>query len=115
MIHILDTSRKQNATYWAQNGVKNQFGREGFLEPIQIKVRWEDKTETLRTPQAEVMSFNGRVFVDRDMREGDFLKLGDMESNTVADPHNDPNARVIQKFDSTPELRNRQSLRLAYI
>jgi len=105
---------KQKAVWW-KAGDLDRFGRPSYLAPVEVPVRWEEKTEQARTPEGTFLKFTTEVFVDRVMEEGDRLKLGPIESNTPDDPTEDQLAIRIQMFKITPDAQNRTTVYCAYL
>lgn len=93
----------QQATYWEAQE-PDGFGGKVTGPATPIKCRWEDKAVnyTGRLDRQEEVS-RAVVFVDREMRVGDWLYLG---STAESDPTALPEAFQVRKFDRVPDLRN---------
>lgn len=111
---IISRMRRQRAVYWEQNGI-DRFGKLSFNEPVEIKCRWDDGNQDLRTPQGQSIMFNSVVYVDREMKIGDMLMKGELESGTDNDPHKEPEAKSIQRFNINPNLRNTENIYTAFL
>ena len=66
---IIKRMRKQNAVYWPFVSI-NQFGEKSVGDPVQIKVRWEDKNEEFLDTQGQIQMSKAIVYVDRDIVNG---------------------------------------------
>jgi hypothetical protein len=106
--------RNQTAIYWRAAGT-DRYGRPTFEAPTEINCRWDDQEQVLRGPQGVTLTFNGAVYVDRQMAIGDRLKKGAMESTTPDDPTEDKDAIAVQRFDATPDMKGRASIYRAYL
>lgn len=104
------------AVYWASRG-KTQFGKVLFEAPVEIKCRWEDGITVRRDADGVERIFNARVFVDRDMDVNGKLWHGKLVDVPVQDDPSIPpeEALMIERFDKTPNLRNKKHLRIAYL
>ena len=65
--------------------------------------------------QGAVLLVSSQVYVDRKMKVGDMLMLGDMESEVAADPIQEPLAFTIQRFEALPNLKNTETLYTAFL
>lgn len=110
MVGVVGRNLQQDITYWAPSG-NNEFGHAGYANPILIKGRWENSSQQIRRPTGEEVVSRAQVFVDRDVAISGFLALDDhtAESSPVSD------AREIQDFRTTPDLRNLETERRAYL
>jgi hypothetical protein len=111
---IIKKMRKQLAVYWAVGPI-DEFGSKTFSEPVQIKCRWENKEGQVLNSIGEILPSMSTVYVDREMKIGDKLKLGELDSNTPSSPLEDREAFEIQGFASTPNLRAKEFLYTAYL
>lgn len=72
---IINKMRRQKAVYWA-NPVPDGTGGFRFDLPVQIDCRWEDSQELYVDDQAGQVLSKAKVYVDRDVKPGEYLWLG---------------------------------------
>jgi len=111
---IISSMRRQKAVFWARQG-NDKFGAPSFQEPVEIDCRWEDGVAVMEDAEGTALTFNAVVYVDRPMKIGDVLRLGELESGDAEDPAQDPEAKTIQRFRVTPNIRNSENLYRAYL
>ena len=111
---LIKRMRKQSAVWWAETGT-DHYGERTFAAPVQIKCRWEDRVGEYMNAKGETSMSKATVYVDREMNLGDYLKRGDLDSNTPGNPATDPLAMPIQAFDRIPDLKNREVLLTAHL
>lgn len=112
---LITRMRRQKAVYWARSATANRFGVFTFSSPVEIECRWDDSAQQYRDENGEEALSNAVVYVDRDMKQGDRLKKGEMESDTPDDPMELLDSYEIKRFDDTPNLKATESLRTAYL
>jgi hypothetical protein len=103
--------------YWAPTGVDNQ-GRPTYTgtSPIEIQCRWEDTNEQMIDKTGRQRTSRSIVYVDRDIDVNGALTHSSLEAiQFVTDPFKNPQTWEVQRFDKVPTLRNRESLRKAYL
>ena len=91
----------QKVTWWIRTG-SDQYGASIFGTPKVIGARWEDKNMQYNDRQGNTATSSAIVYVDRDVEVGDYLMLGESESN-------DPllvDAYEIKKYNKSPDIRN---------
>jgi hypothetical protein len=110
---IIKKMRKQDAVWWSRNPTADEFGSISFAAPVQIKCRWEDQEGDIVSKQDEIVPSMTVVYVDRDMKIGDKLKLGLLDTGTPPDPKEDRLAYEIQGWQKIPDLRAKEFLRIA--
>lgn len=107
---------RQSCTYWQQDSVRNNDGERTYLPPVQIKCRWSDKSELIQKSNEEKVLTRSKVMVPVDMKEGDYLMFGELDSSTPSDPiEGNPTAFPIILFKKIPNLKAREFLRVAYL
>lgn len=84
-----------------------------------ILVRWEEtqgaSEQAARLKHlGEVLRFSAKVFVGQDVKNGDHLMLGELESTTSEDPRLEESWEV-EGFDKVPNLRAKEFLRTAIL
>jgi hypothetical protein len=105
---LIDTFRRQWAVYWEYSH-KDRNGKDVFLDPIAVKVRWEDKAEQDFLPTGEEIMVKSTVYVDREMALGGILWLGLL----VDLPSYPPEHNKIRIFRVIPNKRANKFLRIA--
>lgn len=110
MVGVAARNLHQDITYWPP-GVENEFGHASYGTPVLVKGRWQAKNQQIRRATGEEIVSSAEVFVDRDVAISGFLAVGNhtAQSSPVSD------AREIQDFRTTPDLRNLESERRAYL
>jgi hypothetical protein len=114
-MRIIKKMRRQTAVYWEPSEVGEE-GQMTFLEPIEIKCRWEDITEQYIDRAGTPQTSSARVYVDRDLFKLGVLWLppenlnlneGDALSQVTSeeDPFANSGAFEIRKFEKLPVLK----------
>lgn len=119
---IITRMRKQTAVYWALASSESggldydEFGQPVVTTPVEIDCRWEDRTEEFIDSAGRTNLSRAIVYVDRDMRPGDILMLGDTDD--ITDETNikeNDGAWEVKRFDKVPDIRANEFLRIAYL
>lgn len=116
---------KQQLVYWPPAG-KDMFGKPVWGTAVQLACRWEDDNDEMLTPEGERVISSAKVFVAQDvLYSGVLLLLNQNETiNSLLDQTNPWNnidgsgvarPRRIIRFSKLPDLKNRQTLRTAYV
>ena len=112
---IITTMRRQKAVYWAYLSV-DTYGRPTWSAPVEIDCRWEDVNEEFLDEHSERQISMSKVYVDRDMKVGSVLMLGELDSGVDEDnPKDNDNAWEIRRFERLPNLKNTETLRTAIL
>lgn len=102
----------QTATYW-EPSVLNDHGEQSFISPIQIQVRWEEKTELfIDKLTGKEQRSNSVVFTQQDLIENGFLFLG---TSAQANPKDQTKSFLIRRFDKITALRNKKVFRKTWL
>ena len=113
---------KQTAVYWG-TPQDDGYGTFTTTDPVEIKCRWEDKSEVITMAgedrkSREIVS-KAQVWVLQDVDEQGYLFLGDLDdlSSTLEEnPESVDGAYKIQLFEKTPEHRGSDKfIRKAYL
>lgn len=113
---LIKRMRRQAAVYWEKKSAPaDEFGTRDFEAPVEIKCRWEDKDGEVRNKEGEILNSAATVYVDREVKVGDKLKFGSVDSETPDDPLGDPEAYDVIGFEKTPNLKARENLLVAYL
>lgn len=104
----------QTLTYWAPSapGSTNLYGKPTSSAPVQLKCRWEDRTEQLKSKTGEEFVSKSRVFLEEDVSIDGYVFLG---VSAVADPSGLQGAWEIQQKARQPNLRNLRNLTVLYL
>ena len=97
---FLTTFHFQDATWWRKTGV-DSFGKTTFASPVALKVRWEDRSQLVRKADGSEVTSRSRVFLDREITEGDYLFKG---TSVASDPKSVFRAYEVLEFRSIPGL-----------
>jgi hypothetical protein len=108
---IITKMLKQTAVYWEKTGV-DDYGQPTWAAPIEIRCRWEDRTEEFVSPEGTREASMAVVYVGQDVVVGGVLMLGLLGSSV---DENDPKANLgaweIRSFSKLPDLKAKQFLR----
>jgi hypothetical protein len=110
MMHFAIRNLNQAVTYWPP-AAENEFGHAGSGAPVLLMGRWSDKTQQIMRPNGEEVISAAQVILNQDVAVSGFLMKGD-HTGSATPP---AGAREIQNFTSTPDLRNLESLRKAFL
>ncbi len=110
---IITRMLRQQGIYWSLAGT-DADGQPTWNDPIQIKVRWEDKLHEVGDKEGERQEPMGRVYVDRDVTIGSYLLLGEITSSLNSDPRA-AGAYRIAAFEQLPNIRATETLRTAFL
>jgi hypothetical protein len=101
----------QTATYWAPGG-SDGFGGVNFSAPIQIKCRWEERSELFTNAAGREDRSIARVFPDRALKNGGYLLLG---TSTTSSPTGVAGAYEIKDVRAIPNLTNQFTERRVFL
>lgn len=101
----------QEATYWA-SPVPDGFGGHTFDPPERIKVRWIQKSEEFLSTRGSPEFSQAVVHSNQDLDIGGYIFLG---TSFAADPTTVDGAFPIKRFKKTPDLRNAEYARKAWL
>ena len=107
---FIQANLHQDVTYWGP-GEQNRYGSVDYVAPIKLKGRWEAKTEQIRKPNGDLVTSTSQVYLSAPVAEGGYLILGDH----TASPTPTGGAQEVQGYQETPDLRNLDSERKAYL
>lgn len=118
---LIDRIRKGFCVYWAPVGT-DQFGKPLLGAPIELTCRWEDVIEEVLSAEGEKTLTKAKVFVGQDVVPRGVLVKGQLNTITdQLDPFNNvdwngtPAAHRIIAFNSTPDIKYRKIVRIAYL
>lgn len=108
----------QTAVYWSCP-TNDGYGGFTFADPVEIPVRWEDRTEVITAGDGSQYVSKAKILVTQDVDEGGYLYLGSLSDLTEAqktDPTRLPTAWKIRRFDKVPMIfKTDEFVRTAYI
>ena len=112
---IITKMRKQTAVWWSSTGVDG-YGRPTWTTPVEVDCRWEDVVQEFVNKDGEERFSRSIVYVDRDMKVGDVLMLGELDSGVDEDdPKANDGAWEVSRFAKLPNLKAIEFLRECYL
>jgi sulfur carrier protein ThiS len=99
-------------TYWAPS-TENEFSVASFEGPVLLKGRWEDKQVQARAPDGDIITSQAVVTVNDDIVIGGYVVEGNFLF--VSDPRDLIAAMAIRTVTKTPDLRNLETRRVAFL
>jgi hypothetical protein len=112
---IITKMLAQVAVWWSA-GPPDSYGKPTYGEPVEINCRWEDAQEEFINANGELATSRSKVYVDRDVKAGDVLSLGTLDSGVDEDnPKQNKNAWEVRNFSKMPNMRVSEFLRVAYL
>jgi len=114
---ILRKNCNQTAVYWAAP-VKDGYGGFTYGDPVEISVRWQDKTEIIMDSKGVEMISKAEVFTIQDVAEQGILYLGDLDdldSTQEDDPATITGAHSIKRFEKSPTANGREFVRKVWL
>ena len=109
---------KQVAVYWG-NPVTGGSGGFTFDSPVEIKCRWEDRTDVVAASNGKEYVSSARVFLLQDVAEEGWLFLGelsDVDRDYLDNPKKVDRAYKIIRFDKLPAIEPpTEYVRVAYL
>lgn len=113
---------KQTCVYWPPAsedtaGVANdEFGQPEFGVAVELACRWEDVTEQFISADRSMQASKSKVYVASDVSVGGVLCKGTLTTMTsLIDPKLNDGAGEILGFNSLPNIRVTEYLRIAYL
>lgn len=86
---LVKKSLAETAVYWASSG-KDRYNQNTYSSPVEIKCRWEQKTQVVKNSQGEEVVSEAQVFLMKNVNEQSLLLLGNLDDVSSAeedDPH----------------------------
>jgi hypothetical protein len=112
---LISKMRRQTAVYWARTGT-NDRGRAVFDNPVELRVRWDGVVEEFVSPDGRTGLSHAKVYVGEDVTLGGILWLGtlaDLTDAQEAAPLTITGAYEIRRFDTIPNMKATEFLRIA--
>lgn len=108
----------QTAVYWAPVAATG-YGGFTFDEPVEIQVRWDEKTAVVTALNGQEFICDVAVLVTQDLKPHGYLFLGminDLDSGQMEDPMTVPMAFPIVVWEKIPMIKStREFVRKAYL
>ncbi len=108
----------QTAVYWG-NPVNDGSGGFVFDEPVEIKCRWEDKTQIVNDSDGSEVVSDSFILTNEDLDENGYLFLGtldDLDSDEWDDPKSKSGAKAILSKSKIPMIKStKEFVRLYYL
>jgi hypothetical protein len=121
-MRLLTKMLKQKCVYWPPGSEEtggrdfDDYGRPVYATAIEIRCRWEDVVEEFIKPDGTQDTSRSKVYVDRDVRVGGVLWLGNLAGvSDLVNPKQNDGAWEIKRFDKLPTLKAAQFLRTAFL
>lgn len=116
---VIEKFAVQTCLYWKNNGV-NGMGGYNFDLPIEIKCRWDGKSEIKINNTGAYFSSAASVLTNYEVKEGDFLMLAKLSDFPVGADLSNPiailGAYSIIQLDKIPMVRKTDEfVRTAYL
>lgn len=105
---VITKMRKQWAVYWAPIGL-DKNNKYIYDEPVEIRCRWDERTERDFNTIGEEVNVKATVYVDREVALGGVLWLGLL----VDSPSTPPEHNKIKIYRITPNRKASEFLRIA--
>jgi hypothetical protein len=113
MSYISRNLRKR-LTYWSR-GAPDGFGGTAWGASVNLKGRWEERTEQFLDAKGDEHTSEAVVYVDRDIEIGGYILNG---TSTAADPltlTGDSEAKEIREYRKIPDLKYLRFERKLYL
>jgi len=97
----------QDAVYWEEDG-QDGMGGVKFKAPVEIKVRWDDSSETVADKNGVEFVSRAVILVPDNLKERSRLYLGTLASlgGPALDPLVIEDTYELRKMDRHPEFRS---------
>lgn len=102
--------RHDTVVYWEATSRRTKHGKPILSSPIEILVRWENRTETVHGKDIAPIQIEAVLVVDRDIPEGSMFWRGEL-----ADVANATNFMRVEKYTDVPDIKGIEHRRLAYL
>ena len=118
---LISRMKKQTCVYWplanSDSGglAYDDHGQPAYGDAVEKSCRWQDVCEEFVSVDGTKQVSKSKVFVDGCV-VGGVLMLGELTDITDATyPLNNSGAHEIQRYDSIPNLKNTETLYVAYL
>lgn len=110
----LGLQHNQTITYWERTGIDSAGDLE-FAASTEITGRWEIANELFISANGEERRSRAIVYLSQDIKEGDYIMLGELESGDETDPLKNTQAYMVQAFTKVPNYSATDFERVAYL
>lgn len=110
----LTLQHNQTITHWSRTGLDSAGDLE-FAAAVEIVGRWETTNELFISANGEERRSRAIIYLTQDVKEGDYLMLGELESGDEDDPLKNHNAYMVQAFQKVPNYSADDFERVAYL
>jgi hypothetical protein len=117
MANLMRRMKRQDAVLWLFLR-EDHFGAKIYADPVQIKVRWEDKTEEFLDRSGNTTISRAQVFVENRIPERSVLWRGKMSEAVIVDgedgspnPFVNEGAYEVRQFAEQPDMKAKKFLR----
>lgn len=117
MVSFITKNYNQTAVYWA-NRVEIGDGTFTLDNGKEISVRWQDRQELFLDFLGNERQSQAIVYVDIDIKEGEYLFLGDLDDSSLdSDGSNflDVDSFEVKAFRKTPNISGTQFERKVFL
>ncbi|MHC4686853.1 MAG: hypothetical protein ACYTEW_21465 [Planctomycetota bacterium] len=97
------SDRKQKAVLWAATGFSD-YGRHKVSDPVEIKVRWEERRREFTDANGNTIAVDASVVVDREVAVGSIMWLG--KKADLATPP--VNLKEVVGYGAIPDVKGRK-------
>ena len=108
--------RRQKCVWWPLDSFDDN-GQPTYETPVEIDCRWEDVVQEFVDNKGNRNVSKSVVYVDRDMKVGGVLLLGELDSGSIDEenPLQNEGAFEIRQVSKIPNLKNTEYLRVVYL
>lgn len=112
---LLSHGRTQTVVYWG-SPVSDGSGGRTFATPVELLVRWEDRTEMFVDAQGREKRSRAVVLLGQDVDLGGYLYLGTLaDLSSAPEPVDTATAYAIQAFAKVPDIKGTRFWRKAWL
>lgn len=106
IVKFIEQVCQQDAVYWQFTGIDG-FNTPQFEDPVDIKVRWDEKTEIISDNDGKEYISRAQIVTPNDLVEQSYIRLGTVEDLPNEDePRDITGAFEIKKMDRFPLFKS---------
>jgi len=107
--------RKQTALWWYKTGVDN-YGQPIIEDPVEIKVRWENKRDESLNKQGEPVAIDATVQLGQRVYPGDLMWLGTLDDwNNGGSTATNNEILQVDSYNEVPDIKGRNAVKVAML
>jgi|APSaa5957512535_1039671.scaffolds.fasta_scaffold05366_9 hypothetical protein len=118
MTNYINRHHNQSLVLWSESG-RTAGGKSTFATPADISGRWEDRAVNFTDNTGKESVSSSVVFLDQDVKAGDWLYLGTVASIASAIDETNPNkvtgAHEVSGFNKIPDIKGTKFIRMALL